>query len=262
MMPKAEEPRAPARGHCGVRPFRGAHCECQLDCRPGAGEAGPGGPCGPARVRDPSGVPDSAAAHPRAVGEAQSPAGGTRGRVGHGHRGHAGEVRAQQRLPGPGQLPLPAGLAVLRGGRAREHRLHHRHGRRVRARDHAGARRVRGHLEGRGQVPVRLHLLHLAVPEPRALRLRPRAAAGQALRRGPAGPGAAGHHRGDAGRAGARRRPGRLLPPALSPPHGPGRRTGHQGGRAPPGVHTTAPAPAPPDCAQKASRAHSAWGCA
>uniref|UniRef100_A0A8C6EKE9 Pyroglutamyl-peptidase I n=1 Tax=Microcebus murinus TaxID=30608 RepID=A0A8C6EKE9_MICMU len=44
------------------------------------------------------------------------------------------------------------------------------------------------------QVPV-LHLLHLPVPEPRALGLRARAAAGQALRRGPAGQGAAGHHR-------------------------------------------------------------------
>uniref|UniRef100_A0A5F9CBS7 Pyroglutamyl-peptidase I n=2 Tax=Oryctolagus cuniculus TaxID=9986 RepID=A0A5F9CBS7_RABIT len=45
------------------------------------------------------------------------------------------------------------------------------------------------------QVPVRLHLLHVAVPGPRALGLRPRAPAGQALQRRPAGPGAARHHR-------------------------------------------------------------------
>uniref|UniRef100_A0A8C4LIX4 Pyroglutamyl-peptidase I n=2 Tax=Equus asinus TaxID=9793 RepID=A0A8C4LIX4_EQUAS len=45
------------------------------------------------------------------------------------------------------------------------------------------------------QVPLRLHLLHLPVPEPRPLRLRPRAPTGQAVQRRPAGQGTAGHHR-------------------------------------------------------------------
>ncbi|XP_040846798.1 pyroglutamyl-peptidase 1 isoform X1 [Ochotona curzoniae] len=53
------------------------------------------------------------------------------------------------------------------------------------------------------QVPVRLHVLHVAVPGPRPLGLRARAPAGQAVQRRPAGPRAARHHRGDAGGPGA-----------------------------------------------------------
>uniref|UniRef100_A0A2K6G209 Pyroglutamyl-peptidase I n=1 Tax=Propithecus coquereli TaxID=379532 RepID=A0A2K6G209_PROCO len=45
------------------------------------------------------------------------------------------------------------------------------------------------------QVSLRLHLLHLSVPEPRPIRLCARAPTGQAVQRGPAGQGAQGHHR-------------------------------------------------------------------
>uniref|UniRef100_A0A8C3X545 Pyroglutamyl-peptidase I n=1 Tax=Catagonus wagneri TaxID=51154 RepID=A0A8C3X545_9CETA len=44
------------------------------------------------------------------------------------------------------------------------------------------------------QVPL-LHLLYVPVPEPRPLSLCSRAPPGQAVQRGPAGPGASGHHR-------------------------------------------------------------------
>ncbi|XP_047700186.1 pyroglutamyl-peptidase 1 isoform X2 [Prionailurus viverrinus] len=65
------------------------------------------------------------------------------------------------------------------------------------------------------QVPLRFHLLHLSVPESWPLSLRSCAPAGQAVQRRPAGQGAAGHHRGDAGRPGAVRRQHQLSPQTL-----------------------------------------------
>ncbi|XP_077777874.1 pyroglutamyl-peptidase 1 isoform X1 [Podarcis muralis] len=145
-------------------------------------------------------------------------AGGARGPVWHGHHGDAGKVRPQHRLPRPGQLPLLPGLPVLHRGGARVHRLRHRHGRRLQEGLHPGAGRGRDDIEGCRQVggadsrlategsppgsvvPLRLHLLHLAVPQPRPLGLRPRSPAGEALQRRSAGASPAGHHRGDAQR--------------------------------------------------------------
>ncbi|KAM5310580.1 pyroglutamyl-peptidase 1 isoform 3-T4 [Glossophaga mutica] len=65
------------------------------------------------------------------------------------------------------------------------------------------------------QVPLRLHLLHLSVPESRPLSLCPRASPGQAVQRRPAGQGLAGHHRRDAGCPGAVRRQNQLSPQTL-----------------------------------------------
>nr|XP_028569301.1 pyroglutamyl-peptidase 1 isoform X1 [Podarcis muralis] len=144
--------------------------------------------------------------------------GGPRGPVWHGHHGDAGKVRPQHRLPRPGQLPLLPGLPVLHRGGARVHRLRHRHGRRLQEGLHPGAGRGRDDIEGCRQVggadsrlategsppgsvvPLRLHLLHLAVPQPRPLGLRPRSPAGEALQRRSAGASPAGHHRSDAQR--------------------------------------------------------------
>ncbi|XP_044311918.1 pyroglutamyl-peptidase 1 isoform X2 [Varanus komodoensis] len=67
------------------------------------------------------------------------------------------------------------------------------------------------------QVPLRFHLLHVPLPEPRPVGLCARAPAGQTLQRRAAGPGAAGHHRGDAQRAGALREQHQLPQRALSP---------------------------------------------
>ncbi|KAM7141320.1 pyroglutamyl-peptidase 1 isoform 2-T2 [Molossus nigricans] len=64
-------------------------------------------------------------------------------------------------------------------------------------------------------VPLRLHLLHLSVPESWPLSLCPCASTGQAIQRRPAGQGSAGHHRGDAGCPGAVRRQNPLSPQTL-----------------------------------------------
>ncbi|KAM5232566.1 pyroglutamyl-peptidase 1 isoform 4-T9 [Hipposideros larvatus] len=65
------------------------------------------------------------------------------------------------------------------------------------------------------QVPLRLHLLHISVPESRPLSLCPRAPSGQAIQCRPTGQGTAGHHRGDAGCPGAVRRQNQLSPQTL-----------------------------------------------
>ncbi|XP_032992670.1 pyroglutamyl-peptidase 1 isoform X2 [Lacerta agilis] len=126
--------------------------------------------------------------------------GGARGPVGHGHHGDAGKVRPQHRLPRPGQLPLLPGLPVLHRRGPRVHRLSHRHGCRLQEGLHLGAGRRRDDIEGCWQVPLRLHLLHLPVPQPRPLSLRPRSPAGEALQRRAAGASPPGHHRGNAQR--------------------------------------------------------------
>lgn len=53
------------------------------------------------------------------------------------------------------------------------------------------------------QIPLWLHLLHVFIPEPREVSFCPRASFGKALQRRTAGPGAPGHHRGNAGCFGA-----------------------------------------------------------
>uniref|UniRef100_A0A2K6TMH9 Pyroglutamyl-peptidase I n=2 Tax=Saimiri boliviensis TaxID=27679 RepID=A0A2K6TMH9_SAIBB len=45
------------------------------------------------------------------------------------------------------------------------------------------------------QISLRLYLLHVSVPEPRSVRLRARASAGEAIQRRSAGQGAESHHR-------------------------------------------------------------------
>ncbi|XP_074240480.1 pyroglutamyl-peptidase 1 isoform X2 [Saimiri boliviensis] len=65
------------------------------------------------------------------------------------------------------------------------------------------------------QISLRLYLLHVSVPEPRSVRLRARASAGEAIQRRSAGQGAESHHRGDAGPSGAVRGQHQLLPQTL-----------------------------------------------